>query len=65
MANVLHAEGSEYTANQPEMPGSGGTERFTFMAIGAGSTTLRFEYSRPWESGVSPAQVAEYRVVVQ
>jgi len=31
--------------------GAGGKERFTFLPIRAGETTIRMSYRRPWESG--------------
>lgn len=44
--------------------GSGGTQTFTFRAIGAGQTTLTLIYHRPWETNVDPAQTYTLRLVV-
>jgi inhibitor of cysteine peptidase len=33
------------------MPGAPGTESFTFRAASAGTATIDFAYSRPWEGG--------------
>jgi inhibitor of cysteine peptidase len=63
--DVLRASGHEYLPAQPVLAGSGGTERFRFTAAARGHTALRFEYRRPWETGVPPAQVVEYAVVVE
>jgi inhibitor of cysteine peptidase len=56
--------GHTYVAGTPQQPGSGGNELFTFQAVAAGSTTLAFGYSRPWETGVAPAQTAAFPVKV-
>jgi inhibitor of cysteine peptidase len=44
--------------------GSGGVQRFTFEATGTGTTTLAFGYQRPWETGVAPANTAQFPVKV-
>ncbi len=40
--------------NQTPMPGAGGTETFTFNAVGKGKTTLTLVYLRPWEKDTTP-----------
>src|SRR5512147_2433525 len=45
---VLLAGPTQYIATRPVKPGSGGYERMTFGAIGAGSTVLACEYRRGW-----------------
>ena len=42
--------GSEYTAAGTRLPGSGGTQRFTFQATATGTTSLAFGYARPWQT---------------
>jgi inhibitor of cysteine peptidase len=42
----------EYTPDDPDVCGGGGTFRFTFRAVGAGTTPLSFDYKRPWEEAV-------------
>jgi inhibitor of cysteine peptidase len=56
--------GHTYVAATPQQIGSGGNELFTFQAVSAGTTTLAFGYSRPWETGVAPAQTATFPVKV-
>lgn len=49
----------------PPMPGAGGTSRWRYRAVQAGTTTLRLVYRRSWEKDVPPASTASYRVVVE
>jgi len=35
----------------PPPPGTPGVEVWTFNALNTGSTTINFDYSRPWEGG--------------
>lgn len=69
-SRVLKLEGpSTYQADSRAeavgMVGAGGTEVWTFMAEGAGTQDLRFEYRRPWESNTVPAEVSSYAVTVR
>jgi inhibitor of cysteine peptidase len=54
----------DYTPTGTQQPGSGGVQQFTFEARSAGSTTLAFDYVRPWEKDVAPAQTATFPVKV-
>lgn len=45
--------------------GVGGVEFWRFVAVRAGTAELRFEYRRPWETGVAPLQVVRYTVSVR
>jgi len=38
----------------PPVVGAGGTETFRFETVGAGTTTLKLNYHRPWEKDVPP-----------
>ena len=52
----IHLLASDYEANTGNMMGAGGFEIWTFDAIEAGSTTILFEYIRPWEEDSVPAK---------
>ena len=45
--------------NEPNqaIPDRGGSESWTFKAIGKGSTNITLQYIRPWEKKASPAKV--------
>ncbi|MFH1985806.1 MAG: protease inhibitor I42 family protein [Pseudomonadota bacterium] len=62
---VIAANGSAYTPKAPQLLGSGGRERFHFIAVKSGQATLRFDCRRPWETDRPPAQSATYDVVVE
>jgi inhibitor of cysteine peptidase len=69
-SQVLKLEGpSTYQANWRTeavgMVGVGGTEVWTFMAEGAGTQDLCFEYRRLWEVNTVPAEVSSYAVTVR
>ena len=49
---------------QGSQPGAAGVQRFEFQGAAAGSTTLTFNYLRPWEQGTAPAKTATFPVTV-
>jgi inhibitor of cysteine peptidase len=51
-------------ARDPQVVGGGGTDTFTFKAVGKGTTTITLAYARPWES-VPPAQTRTITVTVK
>jgi len=51
-------------ASDPQVVGGGGTDTFTFKAVGKGTTTITLVYARPWES-VPPAQTRTITVTVK
>jgi inhibitor of cysteine peptidase len=57
--------GSEYKAPEGDRVGAGGTEVWTFKAVGAGKTTIALEYVRPWEKDAPPAETRAFTVVIQ
>jgi len=62
IVTLLHAE---YQPAREPRPGAPGAQVWTFKAVGAGTTTLVFEYVRPWETGVAPARRDEVTVTVE
>jgi inhibitor of cysteine peptidase len=64
---VLQQQGDAVYAQQstaPSIVGAGGTFTFTFKAAAAGQVVLKFDYSRPFESG-QPIQSVSITVVVK
>ena len=63
---VVTFVGNEYVAEvrDPQVAGGGGTDTFTFKAVGKGTTTITLTYARPWES-VPPAQTRTITVTVK
>lgn len=45
--------------------GSGGTLTLEYEAIGAGTSTVKVAYSRPWETNGAPAKTFQLTVVVK
>jgi inhibitor of cysteine peptidase len=45
--------------------GAGGTELWTFKAVGAGKTTIALNYARPWEKDIPPAKSETFTVDVR
>lgn len=56
---------SEYNAPAEPIPGRGGTETWTFMAAGKGTTAIVLKYIRPWERTAKPARTQVFNVTVQ
>ena len=53
-STILKQEDHEFTgpeSESPPPPGTPGQEVWTFEALKEGSSTIFFEYSRPWEGG--------------
>lgn len=63
--HVVQPTGSGYRPSSPGLPGSGGSETWTFKAVGKGKTTIFLRYARPWEKGVEPIRQAAFVVVVR
>ena len=55
---------SDYEPSPSTALGSGGRQRWTFRAVGRGTTTLRFDYARPWEL-TSPVKSTTFTLVVR
>ncbi|MBI3911843.1 MAG: protease inhibitor I42 family protein [Armatimonadetes bacterium] len=53
---ILGSAGSTYNAPSNGIPGQGGTETWTFLAVGKGSATIVLEYVQPWDTSAQPAR---------
>lgn len=45
--------------------GSGGVFKFTFVAVGAGTSRVKLIYHRPWEEDVEPLEIFEVQANVK
>lgn len=62
---ILKVVHSEYKRPDSKLLGAGGTESWTFQAVGRGKTRIVMKYVRPWEKDASPAKTASFNVVVK
>jgi len=53
-----------YMPASTTLVGSGGTDRYTFTPLVAGTWDIVFSHARPWETGVAPIEVRTYHVNV-
>jgi predicted secreted protein len=60
----LGLESDAYTPAGGTGVGGGGSHRFVFRAKARGATTIRFEYTRPWDHDAAPVRRFELTVVV-
>lgn len=64
-ASVAKFLDSKYNNPSEQIPGKGGSETWTFQAVGKGTTSIVLEYARPWEKGVAPVKKQSFSVTVQ
>lgn len=62
---VIALVSHDYQPPDTSRVGAGGTDVWTFKAVGTGRTTITLEYRRPWEKDVPPADRKTYSVVVR
>jgi inhibitor of cysteine peptidase len=62
---VMKLIGHDFRRSETARVGAGGTDVWTFKAIGTGSTTITLEYRRPWEKDVPPAARKTFPIVVR
>jgi inhibitor of cysteine peptidase len=58
-------EGTYSSETPPGRAGAGGVETWRLMGVRRGDATLRFEYRRPWERGLTPVRVVTFPVTVR
>lgn len=62
--NIVQLAGQEYIAEQPILPGSGGVDVWTFLAVGAGDTTVVLGYYPPGNE-TDPDEVVTFSLHVE
>jgi inhibitor of cysteine peptidase len=62
---VITLVGNEHQRAGTAGIGAGGTDVWTFKAVGTGSATIVLEYRRPWEKDVPAAERKRFAVVVR
>jgi inhibitor of cysteine peptidase len=65
---VLQQQGAPVYAQgntNPSVVGAGGAYTFTFKAAVKGQVALKFDYARPWETGVAPIQTYAVTITVE
>ncbi len=55
---------SDYEPSPSTALGAAGHQRWTFRAVGRGTTTIRLDYARPWELA-SPVKSTTFALVVR
>jgi len=62
---VVKLIGTEYKEEQTGLVGVGGSEVWTFEAVGKGVIGISFWYRKPWEKEELPAKSTTFRVSVE
>lgn len=61
---IIRLLSKQYLPGNSNLPGSGGTENWNFIALSKGETAVVLEYVRPWEKDKQPAKKIEFKIVV-
>jgi predicted secreted protein len=62
---ILKQLAEKYDEDNTDRVGAGGMETWTFQAMAKGTTTLVFEYTRPFEKNVPPAKTSKFKITIQ
>ena len=60
-----YEQGDNGAPSGPPVVGAPGHERWTFQALGAGTTAIRLAYTRPWEREAAAADTARFEVTIR
>ena len=63
--NVVKEEDYDFEEPDSDLPGSAGTEVWTFEGTQAGTTVINFEYSQPWEGGMKAEWTYKATITVE
>lgn len=63
--DVVKLVTSSYEPSKSGRLGAGGTERWTFRAVGKGKTAIALEYRRPWEKTRPALQTRTVSITVR
>lgn len=62
---VVKLLSQHYKSSAPQRMGAGGTEEWTFQAMGPGRVRINLVYLRPWEKNKPPARSRQVEVEVR
>jgi inhibitor of cysteine peptidase len=62
---IVRLVGSEYLPARTGLIGSGGEEKWSFLAVNKGATRVLFKYTRPWEKNTPPAKEKSFLVRIE
>jgi Predicted secreted protein len=65
MRGILRDASPTHEQATPDVPGSGGTDVFPFVAARPGKQILQFEYRRAWTGDTPSDQKVKYIIVVE
>ncbi len=63
--NVATKVSSVYNPPAQSIPGRGGSETWTFKAVGRGKTAIVLSYDQPWEKGTKGERTQKFEVEVR
>lgn len=62
---ILQSTGETFVAPERDLVGAPGVQYWEFKAVKAGSGSIKFIYSRSWETGVPPANTETFNINVK
>jgi inhibitor of cysteine peptidase len=62
---ILKQLSEKYEEYNSGTVGASGEEIWTFQAVAKGTTTLVFEYLRPFEKNVPPAKTSKFKITIK
>jgi inhibitor of cysteine peptidase len=63
--SVIQFVSKDYRADEPVMPGSGGSDVWTFRAVAEGEASITLGYYPPSNDPVDPAQTVTFTIIVK
>lgn len=62
---ILRLQSDKYISPKTNAAGAGGKHVWKFEATGKGTTSVIFEYRRPWEKDKKPSKTLEYKIRIE
>lgn len=64
-SSVIEMTEHTYTPPIGDTVGAAGTEKFVFLGVSPGTTTVYLEYSQPWEGGEKAVWTCNLNIIVE